>query len=593
MKHKRVLKHEAAYKMKKMLIAINSQYIHTNLAVRSIQAYCAQNGVQVEYREYTINQRFEYLLEKIYSEKADALLFSCYIWNVEEICMLAKELRKVLPNVIMAIGGPQVSYNSAEFLEKNPAFDAVIVGEGELASYEFLVAIEKQGIAQMQVNGILTKLDNSNEAEQEVTPSIINMDEIPFLYSEEDMASGKILYYESMRGCPFRCSYCLSSVEKGGMRFKSTEKVLEDLAKFLQAKVKQVKFVDRTFNCKKEHAMKIWRFLQENDNGVTNFHFELAGELLDDETINFLNTVRAGLFQFEIGVQTTNEGTLKEIDRFLNLELLFTNIKKLQKAENIHLHLDLIAGLPWEDDASFVQSFNDVYAKKPDQFQVGILKVLNGSGMERNAEKYGLVWQNKSPFEVLYTKWLNYDELLKNKQVAEMVEMFYNSGRFSHLTKYLCEQFATPYEFYAKLADFYYAKSKAADSPLSKTGYYQLLGDFMYFEDVPQTEHAQWLCQLDMALHEKIKKSPQWVKVGNSQNYRKQVLEFYAKEENILQYLPEYAEREPKQIFKMAHVEVFPFNPKTREKKETAVLFNYAQRDILGKAKIYCIELAE
>lgn len=575
-----------------MLIAFNSQYIHTNLAVRSIQAYCAQNGVDVEYREYTINQRFEYLLEKIYSEKADVLLFSCYIWNVEEICMLAKELRKVLPNVVMAIGGPQVSYNSVEFLQKNPAFDAVIVGEGELASYEFLSAIEKQNITQIQVNGILTKQNIQEKGIlQEIFPSIIDMDEIPFLYSAEDLDSGKILYYESMRGCPFRCSYCLSSVEKGGMRFKSVSRVLEDLSVFLQAKVKQVKFVDRTFNCKKKHAMEIWRFLQENDNGITNFHFELAGELLDDETIEFLNTVRPGLFQFEIGVQTTNEETLKEIDRFLNLELLFTNIKKLQKSENIHLHLDLIAGLPEEDDSSFIQSFNEVYAKKPDQFQVGILKVLNGSGMERNAQEYGLVWQNKSPFEVLYTKWLNYDELLKNKQVAEMVEVFYNSGRFTNLTKYLCEQFATPYEFYAKLAYFYYVQSKAADSPLSKIGYYQLLGDFMQFEKLEQTEYAQWLCQLDMALHEKIKKSPEWVKIGNAQLYRNQVLEFYAVEDNIQKYLPEYASREPKQIFKMAHVEVFPFNPETAEGKSTAVLFNYEKRDILGKAKMSCIEL--
>lgn len=574
--------------MKKLLVALNTQYIHTNLAVRSIAKYCENRKMIVEYKEYTINQRFEYLLENIYAQKPDILIFSCYIWNVEEISQLVKELKKVLLHTFFAVGGPQVTYNCSEFLKQNEDFDAVITGEGELPTYELLKRLEsKKSIS--QINGIMTR--ENLQHFQETVPSIIQMDEIDFLYDQEDLTSGRILYYESMRGCPFRCSYCLSSVEKGGMRFKSIKKVLEDLTIFLQANPRQVKFVDRTFNCNKEHAMAIWQFLKEKDNGITNFHFELAGELLTDDIIEFLGTVRAGLFQFEIGVQTTNISTLKEINRFINLELLFQNVKKLQKAKNIHLHLDLIAGLPLENMESFIKSFNEVYAQKPNQFQVGILKVLSGSGMEHNATEYGLVWQQKSPFEVLYTKWLSYNELLQNKRVAQMVETFYNSGRFSNLVEYLCMKFSTPYEFYSALANFYYYQSTAADIPLSKVGYYDLLGDFMLKYNIEQSEYTQWLCQLDMALHEKIKKQARWVTVDSAQKYRKEILSFYSLEETIDRYLPEYIGKEPKQLIKMAHVEVFPFNPISKEPKQTAVLFNYKQRDIQEKAKMVQIHL--
>ncbi|MDL2324316.1 B12-binding domain-containing radical SAM protein [Ruminococcaceae bacterium OttesenSCG-928-A16] len=573
--------------MKIALVAIDAQYFHTNLAVRSIAAYTQkQAGIAPQILEFTINQRAELLLEKIYKAKPDAIVFSCYIWNIEMVCALAAELQKLLPNTFLAAGGPQVSYHCEEFLRGNPAFTAVLAGEGETSTLALFKALQKgDGLA--KVPGLV--LRQGGKIITTPKPMPLPLDEIPFAYSETDLAAGRILYYESMRGCPFGCSYCLSSVERG-VRFKTPALVYQDLARFLAAAPKQVKFVDRTFNCNKAHAMGIWQFLKENDNGVTNFHFELAGELLDDETIAFLGTVRPGLFQFEIGVQSTNTKTLAEIDRPANLQQLFANIAKLQQPQNIHLHLDLIAGLPYEGFDSFVQSFNTVYGMVPNQFQLGFLKVLAGSGMEQNAQKYGLVWQNAAPFEVLYTKWLNFDELLVLKWVAQMVEVYYNSGRFAHLVRYLCGQFASPFVFYNKLAQFYLA-SGADNAPLSKVGYYQLLGNFMQNQGLPLTEKAQWLCRLDLALHEKTKALPAFVTVDETRARREEILAFYQKEENLQTYLPEYAAYPPKQILKMAHIEVLPFNPVTGEENPCALLFNYKQRDIEGRAKMWEIEL--
>lgn len=573
--------------MKILFAAVDAQYFHTNLAVRSVAAYIKQHaGITAEIAEFTINHRQDFLLEKIYRKKPEVLVFSCYIWNVEIVCAVAKELRKLLPDVFMAAAGPQVSYHCEGFLKANPAFDAVLAGEGEESTKLLLEALQA-GRAAAGVAGVAVW--QNNEAIIAPRPAPLALDALPFAYTEEELASGRILYYESMRGCPFGCSYCLSSVERG-VRYKSLGLVFEDLARFLAAKPKQVKFVDRTFNCSKERALEIWRFLQQNDNGTTNFHFELAGELLDKETIGFLNGLRPGLFQFEIGVQSANVQTLQEIDRPANLEKLFYNIAALQATRNIHLHLDLIAGLPFEDYASFVQSFNMVYTQKPNQFQLGFLKVLAGSGMESNAGQYGLVWQDAAPFEVLYTKWIRYEELLELKNIADMVELYYNSGRFSHIVEYLAAQFDTPFAFYRALGRFYLACGHDA-APLSKIGHYQLLGDFMDAEELDKSEYAQWLCKLDLARHEKIKALPGWVKVDLVRSQRRAILDFYENDNNTKKYLPEYNGRDAKQLIKMAHIEVFPFNPLTGEEKPCSLLFNYQQRDIEGRAMMWEVEL--
>lgn len=345
-----------------------------------------------------------------------------------------------------------------------------------------------------------------------------------------------------------------------------------------------MKFVDRTFNCNKKHAMAIWRHLAQQDNGHTNFHFELAGELMDEEMMEFLQGVRPGLFQFEIGVQSTNEETLGAINRKANLPLLFSNVQKLSKPGNIHLHLDLIAGLPFEGAAQFEKSFNQVYTQQPHQFQLGILKVLPGSGMEEKTGAYGIRYAQKAPFEVLYTKWLPYQQLCRLNQIAHMVELYYNSGRFTFLVRHICAAFATPFAFYNALAEFYDA-SGYFDRPLSKLGQYNLLGAFMQNHGISLTEVAQYLCRYDMCLHEKIKVPPEWVGVNGALPLQQESLHFYRNGENIKKYLPEYEGYEPKQIRKMAHIEAFPLNPQTGEETPCVLLFNYARRSITGQAQ--------
>lgn len=568
--------------MEVALVALNAQYIHTNLAVRSIAAYAqACGGVAPTVLEYTINQQPGWILEQLYRQKADCYIFSCYIWNVEIIKALARDLRKLLPHALLAAGGPEVSYHTAAFLAQNPAFDAVIQGEGEAACHQLFAALA-QGKSWQGLAGLVVRAGGTIRANPRRIPP--DMDTLPFAYTDLGMLGARIVYYESMRGCPFGCSYCLSSIEKG-VRFKSLPLVKQELLRLLRAAPKQVKFVDRTFNCNKQRALEIWRFLHQHDNGTTNFHFELAGELLDDEATRFLAGVRAGLFQFEIGVQSTNPKTLEEIDRPADVHALFRRVQALKAPGNIHLHLDLIAGLPWEGYESFENSFNQVYAQRPHQFQLGFLKVLGGSKMEHKAQNYGLVWQSGAPFEVLYTKWLSYEELAALHGVAHMVELYYNSGRFGHTVAYIQGQFPSAFGFYEKLAAFYAAGGHTA-APLGKLGQYQLLGDFMAAERLAGAAHAGWLCKLDMALHEKPKTPPPFAAANCTAAFGRTILDFYANGKNVEEFLPAYMGLAPKQIRKMAHVEVFPFQPFTGQAGICALLFDYRRRDINGHALV-------
>ena len=568
--------------MRIVLVAMDAQYIHTNLAVRSIAAYCKQqSGPEVEIAEFTINMRTELILEKLVEMNADVYAFSCYIWNIGMICEVAAELRKICPTALILAGGPQVSYHCEEFMQSHPSFDIVMTGEGEQTAFELFTCLQNGG-DYTACAGIVYR--SQGEICRNTPPKPLNMDTLPLAYEDPEEVGGRILYYESMRGCPFGCSYCLSSVEKG-VRIKSAEKVKQELSFLIRHKPKQVKFVDRTFNCNKKHAMEVWEFLRKNDNGVTNFHFELAGELLDNETIDYLADMRTGLFQFEIGVQTTNLQTLREINRPAGLDKLFEKVARLRAKGNIHLHLDLIAGLPYEGMESFIQSFNDVYSQRPHQFQLGFLKVLAGSGMEENAEKYGLVWQDVAPFEILYNQWISYGELVELKRIAEMVEQYYNSGRFANSIGYLINCFETPFAFWQKLAQLY--KQEGRDqTQLSKVGYYEFLGRFMLAAGVPVTPKAKWLCRYDLLLHEKPKAVPNWVDVDGTKEKRAEIIAFYENEENRQRYLTEYEEWHPKQVFKMAHIEVFPFNPVSGEEKECALLFNYKRRDVTGRAEV-------
>lgn len=581
--------HTKGTDMKILFVAVNAQYIHTNLAVRLLaEKLAGVPGVHTDILESNINQHGERILEKLYAAGADVYLFSCYIWNVEIICQLARELRKIRPQACIAVGGPQVDACAVPFLQRNPAFDAVFCGEGEDSVPAFVNALQQSGAPQPVAGVALRRGPDILEGPAALLP---DLDSLPFAYSDLDGLSGRIVYYESMRGCPFRCSYCRSGRGQR-VRYKGLDKVFAELDRLLAARVRQVKFVDRTFNCDLARARAIWAYLVARDNGVTGFHFEMEGHLLDGETIDYLATVRPGLFQFEIGVQSTSPDTLRAIDRNPEVHQMFGHVRRLNRAGNIHLHLDLIAGLPFETAERFARSFDDVYRLAPHQMQVGFLKVLEGSKLQGQIEAQGLVYLDSPPFEILYNKWISYQELCGLKQIAALVELYHNSGRFIHSIGYLMQKWDSPFAFYQALAARYYQRGHG-DVPLGKLGQYDFLGVFAKGEGLEIDEKMQWLCRLDMAEHEKPHNLPAWVTVDGSRPYRERVLAFYQQEGNLQRYLPEYGGRDPKQILKMAHVEVLPFDYESGAPGPCALLFNYERRDLTGQVQPVRIQLPE
>ncbi len=443
--------------MKIFLTAINAKYIHSNLAVYSLRAYAKVFQEQIEIGEYTINNRVDYILEQIYKAKPDVLCFSCYIWNIGYVEDLITEYHKLCPEVPIWVGGPEVSYEVETFLEEHPQVTGVMIGEGERTFQQLCEYYVNQNGTLKELNGIAYKDSVSGEVIFTQPQEPMNMSDIPFCYDHIENFENRIIYYESSRGCPFNCSYCLSSIDKK-LRFRDTELVKKELAFFIEKKVPQVKFVDRTFNCKHDHAMEIWRFVKEHDNGITNFHFEISADLLNEEELALIHDMRPGLIQLEIGVQSTNEPTIREIHRTMKLELLKDIVRKIQSGGNIHEHLDLIAGLPYEDYATFAKSFDEIYELKPNQLQLGFLKVLKGSYMYGHAAEYEIVYHEKTPYEVMKTKWLSFDDVLKIKQVEEMLEVYYNSGQFEITMKVLEPLFDSAFMMFQELGAFYEAK---------------------------------------------------------------------------------------------------------------------------------------
>lgn len=451
--------------MKALLIAINAKYIHSNLAVYSLKSYCEEKGhiEGIELFETTINNRLEDILNEIYERRPDIAAFSCYIWNIEYVYRLIPELRKLLPGIHIWLGGPEVSYSPDKVLKKLPQAELVMCGEGEETflslcriynlwqdskkEEEFKEALSQdiEGIAYRRGNREFIKTGDRKPAD---------LSSIPFPYKDIDNLENRIIYYESSRGCPFSCSYCLSSVEKQ-IRFRDIELVKEELQFFLDKKVPLVKFVDRTFNCKKSHAMAIWQYIYDHDNGVTRFHFEVGADLMTDDEIELISKMRPGLIQLEIGIQSVNSDTIREIRRTMNLSKAKEAVERIREKGNIHQHLDLIAGLPYEDYGSFIKSFNQVYNMKPNQLQLGFLKVIAGSYMANNTERYGMAYKEFPPYEVLYTKWLSYDEILKLKLVEEAVEIYYNSGQFKYTVKFLENYFYEPFKMYYEIGKYY------------------------------------------------------------------------------------------------------------------------------------------
>lgn len=458
-----------------VLTAINAKYIHSNLAVYSLRANAGTYRGDIRICEYTINHQKEDILADLYEKKPEIVGFSCYIWNIEYVISVAANLKKILPDVKIVAGGPEVSYRAEEFLSENPEFELILVGEGENTLRELLAYILDNKGDLSEIPGLVYR---EGEALCRTAPREgLCMDDLVFPYEDLGDMENRILYYESIRGCPFSCSYCLSSIEKS-VRIKSLEKTFREIDFFLKNKVPQVKFVDRTFNCNHMHAYEVWNYLQEHDNGITNFHFEIAGDLLREEDFALFEKFRPGLVQFEIGVQSTNPDTICAIRRTMDLNVLKTNMERLRKGRNIHAHLDLIAGLPHEDYASFQKSFNDVYAMRPDQFQLGFLKVLDGSYMHERKKDYGVVYQSEPPYEVLRTNWLSYEDVCRLKQVEEMVEVYYNSFQFSATMVLLENYFPDAFTMYAGLGK-YYKKHGLFDCKHSRLARYEILWDFI------------------------------------------------------------------------------------------------------------------
>ena len=538
--------------MKILLAACNAKYIHSNLAVYDLQAYASDYADHIVLKEYTINQQKDDIMRDIYLEHPDVVCVSCYIWNPSFVKELMADLIKILPGADFWAGGPEVSYDAEKFLTENSEFKGVMVGEGEETFKELAGHyVEKNPQDLKDMTGICYR--DKDQIIHNGWRQIMDLSSIPFIYKDLSEFKNRIIYYESSRGCPFSCSYCLSSIDKK-LRFRDTETVKKELQFFIDNKVPQVKFVDRTFNCKHDHAMAIWKYINEHDNGVTNFHFEISADLLREEELQEMSTMRPGLIQLEIGVQSTNPDTIKAIHRTMDFEKLKGIVDRIHSFGNIHQHLDLIAGLPYEDYDSFRHSFNDVYALKPQQLQLGFLKVLKGSHMMEMCREYGIVYKTQEPYEVLSTKWLDYDHVLKLKTVENMVEVYYNSGQFQNTLEYLENFFQDAFSIYERLGSFYMEKGYG-DVSHTRMRRYEILLEFL--EDVPEISMDQVKDQMvyDLYLRENLKSRPGFAR--DQKPFERQVWDF----------------RKREKVAKNAHVEVFADG--------TVLLFNYADRDPL------------
>lgn len=648
--------------MRFLLCGINAKYIHSNLAIFSLKAYADRKkipGAEIILKEYTINNYVEDILQDLYEEKADVVIFSCYIWNISFVRELAAELKKVSPDVKIWAGGPEVSYAANKFLMENPAFDLIMQGEGEEVFSELIrLTVEekcrikdvyKQSESKKVLSGIVEKRyfierkqavkeekdieDKHFAGEDNVYPTnyidmsklqklqgiavwdfsgeaalgnaesnignktkiintgfatLMNMDTIPFVYEDFHLFEHKILYYETSRGCPFCCSYCLSSVDKT-VRFRSLPIVKKELDAFLEAKVPQVKFVDRTFNCNRQRAIDIWSYLVEHDNGITNFHFEISSDLLGEEELELFAKMRPGLIQLEIGVQSTNGETVDAIHRHMDLEKLFHYVDRVHALGNIHQHLDLIAGLPYENYERFGVSFDDLYAHKPDQLQLGFLKVLKGTMMEEEVKKYSILYRNQPPYEVLGTKWLSYDEIILLKGVEELVELYYNSGQYTLTLKYAVPFFESPFRFYEMFSAWYRGKGyhKLNHNRLEK---YNILREFLREHiDENEWDTLDEIMLYDMYLRENVKGRPAWAK--DTAQYKKEWKALYREQgEKLFSEDVQAGIYDSKRAANQSHIEVFEINIKKFEqsgqveKKQVFCLFDYSRRNPLNRA---------
>lgn len=568
--------------MKFLLAAINAKYIHSNPAIYSLKAYVGKRGDHVDLAEYTINHLPEFILQDIYKRKPDVIGFSCYIWNITMVKRVIRDIHQVLPNVPIWLGGPEVSFDGVSLLKQMPEVSGIMFGEGERIFSHVLDYYLFGHLTKEQIRGIIYRNESNQICINEQEP-IMDLSEVPFLYDDFQKWENRVIYYETSRGCPFRCSYCLSSVDRQ-VRFRDLAVVKRELDVFLSQRVAQVKLVDRTFNAKRSHGLEIWNYLLEHDNGVTNFHFEVSADLIKEEEVAVLKKMRPGLIQLEIGVQTTNPQTAKAICRHASFEQICNVVRTINTFHNIHQHLDLIAGLPYEDYESFGRSFNDVYALEPEQLQMGFLKVLKGSPMHEQAEQYGIHYSEYPPYEVLFTKWLSYADVLQLKRIEEVLEVYYNSGQFAMTMAYLETKFETAFALYEALANYYERNNLFSVNHSRMTRYDHLKAFAMEVDNQDENAYNN-LLTYDYNAREKAKKRLAFS--NDLSSYWEQIKTFYQQEAKQHRWLNGYEAYNSRQLEHMTQLEVFDFDPfiwkkqKKFVKQQTWAIFDYKNRDPL------------
>lgn len=572
-----------------LLTAINAKYIHSNLAVYCLKAYAQAHpcpGMEIELAEYTINHNRDAILQNIYEKKPEVLAFSCYIWNIEYVLGIAKDYKKLCPDIPILVGGPEVSYDAENVLRKYPFLDIVMMGEGEKTLSEYLLGRAKGKESLANIKGIAYRVAGKIQVND--WRETLELDEVPFPYATLEQMENRIIYYETSRGCPYSCSYCLSSIDKS-VRFRSLDKVFPELDFFFENKVPKVKFVDRTFNCRHDHAYAIWKYVKEHDNGITNFHFEISADLLREEDFELFADMRPGLIQLEIGVQTTNEKTIRAINRKMDLVVLQEAVKKVHESGNIHQHLDLIAGLPYEDYESFQNSFNEVFAMEPDQLQLGFLKVLKGSYMGETTEENGILYHSEPPYEVLCTKWLSYDDMIRLKGVEDMVEVYYNSFQFFASVKYIVGWHKSPFDFFRRLSHYYKKKGIEGISQ-SRYNRYIILQNYFVECCSPGERDKEIFSEVltyDFYLRENAGNAPSFA-AEITKKEKDWIRAFFEEEERCERYVHGYKEFSLKQKLKMLQLRPFSIDMEKLQKdgiceeKRVYVLFDYRNRNVLN-----------
>lgn len=584
--------------MKILLTTLNSKFIHTNLAIRYLKEF-VRDLIEVSMKEYTINNDLDYILKDIYKNEYDIILFSTYIWNVGDIVKLCDNLKKIRPNTKIALGGPEVSYDSYEAMKKYDFVDYILYGEGELIFRDLVLHL--QGKMEINdVNGLVYRQGNEIIVNKPME-LLQNLDEIPSPYENLNPKEyeNRIVYYESSRGCPFNCQYCLSSTIPG-LRYFSLDRIKSDLKALIDARVSQIKFIDRTFNANRKVAMEIMDFLMKNDNGYTTYHFEVTAYLIDDKMLEFLADCKEGLFQFEIGVQSTNEKTLDAVGRRDDFKKLSQVVQTVASYRNIHQHLDLIAGLPYEDYKSFENSFNDVFNLGIEHLQLGFLKMIKGTGMRKVADEHGFKYKDYAPYEFLYNNYISYEETLKLKDIEDILERYYNSKNFVLSMRYIIGRFykQSPFKFFEVFAK-YFDENGYFDLAQGKNQLYKILMDFYNEKINIDNDVFNDILKYDYISLGKTSNMPQFFNKLDMDDFKNRCHVFLQDNDNLSTYLPSFVDKPAKHIIKYVHFEPFRFNvvdlkndinTEIRE-VENIVLFEYDDKKIFEKSKTHKVEI--